>query len=229
MEQGWYNLLFAHWRVSFAQLRAVVPGQLELDSFHGETWLSITPLFIRMRPRFAFAIGRRWYFPELNCRTYVRHQGRTGIFFFSLDARSPLAVVGAQAFYRLPYFHADMRLIQAGSGVRFISERRAIATLRFSSRPTVFQAEYEPVAPPQFPEPGTLEHFLTERYCLYTVAADRVWSADIHHARWPLQRVRGEIFRNNVASAAGLTVTGPPELTHFSARQEVLIWPLKSQ
>ncbi len=71
MEQGWYNLLFAHWRVPAAELRALVPRELELDSFGGETWLSITPLFIRMRPRFASGIGRAWYFPELNCRTYV--------------------------------------------------------------------------------------------------------------------------------------------------------------
>src|SRR5579875_3524404 len=151
MEQGWYNLLFAHWRVPAAELRVLVPRQLELDTFAGEAWLSITPLFIRMRPRFAFAVGRAWYFPELNCRTYVRHKGRAGIFFFSLDARSALAVAGARAFYRLPYFPANMRLTQVGSGVRFVSERRAAA----ASSPAVFQAEYEPVAPPQFPESGT--------------------------------------------------------------------------
>ncbi len=137
--------------------------------------------------------------------------------------------MGARALYRLPYFPADMRLTQVGSGFRFISERRVRSASRFSSSPAVFRAEYAPVAPPQFPEPGTLEHFLTERYCLYTVAAGRVWSADIHHARWPLQQVRGEIFRNNVAAAAGITLSGPPEVTHFSAVQEVLIWPLRSE
>jgi uncharacterized protein YqjF (DUF2071 family) len=226
MEQGWYNLLFAHWRVPFAQLRALVPRELELHTFRGETWLSITPLFIHMRPRFAFGIGRVWYFPELNCRTYVTHGDKAGIFFFSLDARSLLAVVGARAFYRLPYFPADMRLTQTGSGVRFVSKRRV--TARYCS-PAVFQAEYDPVSPAQFPEAGTLEHFLTERYCLYTVAGGRVWSADIHHERWPLQQVRGEIFRNNVAAAAGIRLSGPPDLTHFSAVQEVLIWPLRSE
>lgn len=225
MEQGWYNLLFAHWRVPGAELRALVPPQLELDTFDGDTWLSITPLFIRMRPRFAFATGRLWYFPELNCRTYVTHKGRGGIFFFSLDARSGLAVVGARAFYRLPYFHANMNLTETSHGYRFVSERKVGST----SRRAIFAAEYDPVSPPQFPEPGTLEHFLTERYCLYAVAAGRVWSADIHHARWPLQQVRGEIFRNNVAAAAGLTLSGPPEVTHYSGVQEVLIWPLKSE
>ncbi len=221
MEQGWYNLLFAHWRVPFEQLRALVPPQLELDAFQGDTWVSITPLFIRMRPRCGSAIGRAWKFPELNCRTYVTHKGRGGIFFFSLDARSLLAVIGARASYRLPYFHARMSLSQQGANFRFTSERR--------SRPAVFDAAYQPISAPQFPESGTLEHFLTERYCLYTVAGGRVWSADIHHARWPLQQVRAEISRDTVSAAAGLTLSGAPELMHYSVEQEVLIWPLRSE
>lgn len=218
MEQGWYNLLFAHWRVPAEQLRALVPRELELDNFHGETWVSVTPLFIWMRPRFGFAVGRAWNFPELNCRTYVTHKGRGGIFFFSLDARSLTAVVGARAFYRLSYFHARMSLKETDCGFRFVSERR--------SRPAVFVAEYAPMSAPRFAEPGTLEHWLTERYCLYTVVAGAVWSAEIHHARWPLQQVSGEIMRNSVASAAGIALSGPPELTQYSGEQEVLIWPL---
>ena len=220
MEQGWYNLLFAHWRVPAPELRALVPPQLELDSFEGSTWVSLTPLFIRMRPRFGFPIGRLWYFPELNCRTYVTHKGRGGIFFFSLDAASMAAVVGARAFYRLPYFHARMSIRKAGAGFRFVSERRSGAA--------VFEARYEPVSGPRFPEPAMIEHWLTERYCLYTVAAGRVWRGEIHHARWPLQEVRGEIVRNTVSAAAGLTLPGAPELRHFSAVQEVLVWPLVS-
>lgn len=221
MEQGWYNLLFAHWPVPNAQLRALVPHQLELDTFEGETWISLTPLYIHMRPRGCFAIGRRWFFPELNCRTYVTHRGRGGIYFFSLDARSLLAVLGARAFYRLPYFHADMRLSKAGAGFHFTSRRLAASSGSGAS----FDARYDPVSPPQFPDPGTLGHWLTERYCLYTVSAGLVWTADIHHARWPLQQVHIDTLQQNVSAAAGLTLTGPPSLTHFSAEQEVLIWP----
>lgn len=219
MEQGWYNLLFAHWRVPAAQVRALVPRELELDTFEGDTWVSLTPLFIRMRPRGAFAVGRVWSFPELNCRTYVTHQSKPGIYFFSLDARSLPAVVGARALYRLPYFHARMGISHQEEAFRFVSERRSAAA--------VLEAVYEPVAEARFPEPGTLEHWLSERYCLYTVAPGRVWRAEIHHARWPLQEVRAEIVRNTVTVAAGLGVQGPPELMHYSAEQEVLVWPLR--
>lgn len=217
MEQGWYNLLFAHWRVPAEQLRALVPRELELDTFEGDTWVSLTPLFLRMRPRFGFVAGRVWRFPELNSRTYVTHQGRGGIFFFSLDARSLLAVVGARAFYRLPYFHAGMSLQADGAGFRFVSSRR--------SGTAEFEAKYQPASEPRFPEAGTIEHWLTERYCLYTVAAGRVWRGEIHHARWPLQDVRAEIVRNTVSAAAGLSLSGAPELMQYSAAQEVLVWP----
>lgn len=220
MEQGWYNLLFAHWPVLTAQLRPLVPRELELDSFEGNTWISLSPLFIRLRPRGCLPLGRLFAFEELNCRTYVRHQGRGGIYFFSLDAHSALAVLGARIFYRLPYFHARMHLKQQGSGFRFDSYRSG------GSR-ALFEAHYEPLAPPQFPEPGTLEHWLTERYCLYTVGSGQVYTADIHHARWPLQQVNAQILRENVSAAAGLTLSGPPALTHFSAQQEVIIWPLR--
>ena len=94
MEQGWYGLLFAHWPYAVEELRRLVPRELEIDTFDGQGWVSITPFRLRMRPRGLSGIGRVWTFPELNCRTYVSHGGRGGIYFFSLDAASLLAEAG---------------------------------------------------------------------------------------------------------------------------------------
>ena len=219
MEQGWYGLLFAHWRVPVSQVRILVPKELELDTFHGEAWASMTPLQIRMRPRGLFSVGRVWSFPELNFRTYVQYQGIAGIYFFSLDAGSSLAIAGARAFYRLPYFKSKMEMSRTGPDISFKSDRR--------SSPAFFYADYRPVSPAHLASAGTLEHWLTERYCLYVTEGKQVWRGEIHHPPWLLQNVTAEISRNTVDVAAGLPLSGPPALTEYAEQQEVLVWPLR--
>jgi uncharacterized protein len=219
MEQGWYDLLFAHWPLPVSQVRGLVPPELEIDSFNQEAWVSITPLYIRIRPRGLSPVGKFWSFPELNCRTYVRYGGLPGIYFFSLDAASLLAVSGARILYRLPYFHSKMEFRKSASAVHYKSERRV--------SPAVFHARYEPASPVYRAIAGTLEHWLIERYCLYTVSGRTVWRAEIHHLPWPLQKATSEIRRNTVGAAMGLPLHSAPVLLGYAERQEVLIWPLR--
>lgn len=219
MEQGWYGLLFAHWRVPESQVRCLVPKELELDTFHGEAWVSMTPLQIRMRPRGLSSLGRLWSFPELNFRTYVQCQGIPGIYFFSLDAGSLLAVAGARAFYRLPYFQSAMKIRGTGPEISFESDRR--------SSPACFCAQYRPISPAHLASAGTLEYWLTERYCLYVTEGKQVWRGEIHHSPWLLQNVTAEISRNTVDAAAGLPLSKQPDLTGYAERQEVLVWRLR--
>lgn len=219
MEQGWYGLLFAHWPYPAESMRAAVPRELELDTFGGEAWISVTPMRLKMRPRAMAALGNVWTFPELNCRTYVKHKGRAGVYFFSLDAGSRLAVAGARSLYRLPYFFSTMEHQEKDSGVRFRSERRI--------KPAQFDASYTVAGPAEQALKGTLEHWLVERYRLYTVSGGRVLHADIHHEPWSLSPVAVELRRNTVSSAAGFSLSNTPALVQYSARQEVLIWPPK--
>jgi len=210
MGQTWEDLLFAHWRVDPAALRALVDPRLELDTFDGAAWLGVVPFDIRaLRPRWAPPLLD---FPELNVRTYVTRGGRPGVYFFSLDAGSRAAVHGARLTYRLPYFHAAMAIERrAGAGaVRYRSRRRG----------REWEAEYAPAGPAFNAAPGTLEHFLTERYCLYAVTRRRVLRAEIHHAAWPLQPAEARIARNTMAPVA---LPGAP-LLHFAARQDVVVW-----
>lgn len=223
MQQTWEQLLFAHWPVPVDALRALVPPQLELDLYAGQAWLAVVPFGMRgVFPRYTFAVPGLSAFLELNVRTYVRAGGRPGVFFFSLDAANPVAVAIARGWYKLPYFNARMRLSVAADGaVTYVSARthRAAPAARFEGR-------YRPVGPVFQAAPGSLEAFLTERYCLYTVAGGAVYRGEIHHGPWPLQLAEAEITVNTMAQAAGLTLAGRPALLHFARSIATVEWPI---
>jgi uncharacterized protein len=217
MAQTWEELLFAHWRVPLELVRSHVPPDLDVDTHDGEAWLGITPFRVaNLRFRGLPALPRVSAFLELNCRTYVTLGGeRPGIWFFSLDASSRLAVAAARRLYRLPYFPARM------SGL----PRYRCARLG-ADRPHVWESVYAPAGAAFAAVPGRLEHFLAERYCLYTTdSTGRLYRAEIHHPPWPLQRAEAELELNTMPPD-GLGPEGEP-LLHYSERQDVLIWPLQ--
>jgi hypothetical protein len=152
-------------------------------------------------------------FPEVNVRTYVTYEGRPGVWFFSLDADSRGSVAAARLVYRLPYHRASIAVARRGDRIDYASSREG-ASLDLS---------YRPSGPVARPEPGALEYFLTERYCLYTEHRGRLYRADIHHTPWPLQAAEAEVRENTMSP---ITLEGEP-LLHFSERQDVVIWPLK--
>jgi uncharacterized protein YqjF (DUF2071 family) len=162
-------------------------------------------------------------FPEINVRTYVTFNGIPGIFFFSLDAASALAVAAARRAYRLPYFRASMSIARAGEEVRYQSDRRPSE----HAPPAAFRGSYRACGPPAPPAAGTLEHWLTERYCLYTLDdRHRVLRGEIHHPPWPLQSAEADIALNTMVEELGLELAGEP-LLHYSARQDVVFWTLE--
>ena len=220
MTQTWNDLLFAHWPIDPGLVRARVPHELPLDTFDGRCWIAVAPFHMSgIRARGLSPIPGLSSIPELNVRTYVTLEGKPGVFFFSLDTPSGIAVWAARTFYRLPYFRAIMGMNRSGDTIRYTSNRR--------NSNTAFRASYGPVAPVQLREQGTLEHWLTERYCLYTVANHKIYRAEIHHCPWPLQDAAAQIDFNNMTAAAGIPLPQLPPLLHFSRRLEVLIWPLR--
>lgn len=221
MEQTWHDLLFAHWPIPPELMRPLVPAQLPLDTFDGQCWLGIAPFHMSgVRPRGLPALPRLSKFAELNVRTYVSLADKPGVFFFSLDAASRPAVWAARSFYHLPYFYARMKVEAVGSGICYASCRvGAEAEL---------QAHYSPIEPVQLRQGGTLEHWLTERYCLYTLANHRLYRGEIHHLPWPLQDAEAEFPKNSMARAAGLALPDTKPVLHFAKQLHVLIWPLKA-
>lgn len=217
----WSELLFAHWPLPAEALRSLVPGALELDLFDGRAWLGVVPFRMSdVRLLRAPAFGALESFLELNVRTYVRHRGRPGVWFFSLDTESVLTVAGARAWFHLPYFTARMAARRAGEWIEYESERTQPGAAKAS-----FDARYRPTAPPATSSPGSLEHFLTERYALYALdSGGRVLRGEIEHEPWPLQAAEAEWRLETMARAAGVELPRTAPLVHYAERVDVLSW-----
>lgn len=222
MGQRWSNLLFIHRPIDAGALRALVPPALGLDLHGGTAWVSVTPFYVsRLRARGLPPLPGVSEFPELNVRTYVTVDGKPGVYFFSLDAGSALAVYGARAMYRLPYFRAAMSVREARDGTIHYRSRRT----HRGAPAAELVAQYRPAGALTHSRPGTLDHWLTERYCLYAVdRSRRVFRAEIHHHPWALHPAELEIDRDTMAAAAGLALSADPPRLSFSRRLDVLVW-----
>jgi uncharacterized protein YqjF (DUF2071 family) len=222
MGQTWEDLLFAHWRVPPGALQEVVPRQFPVDTFGGSAWIGLTPFLVTgLRLRGTPAPPHLSRFPEVNVRTYVTVDGRPGIYFLSLDAARPSAVMAARRYYRLPYFLAEMSMASCSGRMKFSSHR-----VSSDGPPADLDVDWIPVGSPSPPSHGSLEHFLTERYCLYTLDDKRqILRGDIHHPPWPLQPATTEFRTNTMTGPFGITLSREP-LLHFSRRQDVALWRL---
>jgi hypothetical protein len=224
MTQSWHDLLFAHWPVDASDVQAKLPAGLPLDTFEGQAWLGVVPFYMtNVAPRGVPPVPFVSSFLELNVRTYVTLQGKPGVFFFSLDANSTLAVAAARRLFHLPYYAASMKSAKQEGQFLYTSARETRA-----DGVAEFAATYRPIGPLQSPTPGSLEHFLTERYCLYTVdSSHRAKRLEIHHWPWQLQAAEATIAVNTMADAAGIRLPSTAPLLHFSRRQDMVAWPLR--
>lgn len=217
MTQTWRDLLFAHWPLPPKTLRPLVPKLLRLDTFDGEAWLGVTPFQISgFRLRYLPAVPGLSSFPEVNVRTYAVYEDKPGVFFFSLDAGSLAAVIGARLWYRLPYYYARMSVRVGKTEIRYSCQRRQDSA--------EFAATYHPVSTVRPAWARTLEHWLTERYCLYAVERGRVYRAHIHHLPWPLQEANAEIQKNTMAAASQIALPKTKPLLHFARELKTYIW-----
>lgn len=221
MAQAWHELLFAHWPLPLEAIRPHVPAALSIDTFEGRAWIGIVPFrMTNVRLRITPALPWLSAFPELNVRTYVTFERKPGVWFFSLDAGNPVAVTAARAWFGLPYFRARMSCVEQNGWVQYGSERA-----HTGAPPAVLKGAYRPNGKAFAVRPGSLDHFLTERYCLYaTKSGGRLYRGEIHHAPWALQSAEAEITQNSMAEAAGLTLPDQPPLLHFARRQDMVAW-----
>ena len=226
--QRWNDLLFAHWPVPAAQLEAMLPSGLEADTFDQSGWVGVVPFAMdRVQFRGVPRIPGASRFPELNLRTYVRERNtnRAGVYFFCLEASNPLAVMFAHTVFHLPYHWARMSIKARGDrDFTYRSERL------LSAQPVRFRANYRGLGQVRAIEqsrPGTIEHFLTERYCLFTSNRNgQLLRGDIHHKPWPLEAAEAEIELNELPSRYGIQLPDTPPLLHYSRELVVYLWSL---
>ncbi len=216
--QNWRVLAFLHWEVDAEVLSAHLPAGLTLDTFEGRAFLGIVPFAMEaVRPSWS-PVG--FDFLETNVRTYVHRDGRDpAVFFFSLEAASWLAVKAARVGWALPYHHARMELAQIDDRVAYSSIRR--------SNGAMIQVEWEIGAARGPSVPGTLEHFLLERYLLYSVKAGKLLKGQVHHSPYPVHSARVLSCEQSLLCAAGLPGTGPPDLVHYSPGVDVEVFALR--
>jgi uncharacterized protein YqjF (DUF2071 family) len=225
--QRWNDLLFAHWPIPVAQMAALLPDWLEVDTFQGSAWLGVVPFWLdRIKIRGVPPIPGARSFPDLNLRTYVRDQftGTPGVYCFSLDASNLLAVAVARSYYHLPYYWSEMLLEQRTEREFAFYSRR-----RFTTRPVIFNVRYRGLGPNvRLAENrcGSFEYFVTERSCLYSSnRAGEPIRANLHYVSWPLEEAEAEIERNDLAASIGLDLPKMEPVLHYSRRQAVYIWP----
>ena len=221
MRQWWGRLLFMHWPVAPKLLRPLVPPMLSVDTFDGQAWVGVVPFRMwGVRPYLGPPLPGLNSFLELNVRTYVHYDGVPGVLFLSMDIDSTCATWGGRQFFFLPYFTADMRATHEGRTTRYTSERRGDEPAAFAA--TWSYGERLPHAPP-----GTLDFFLTERYCLYTAAREELYRLRIAHQPWPLRRAALSHLDMNVLENLGLPAPEGDPLLHYAEALKVDIFPLR--
>jgi uncharacterized protein YqjF (DUF2071 family) len=219
----WHELLFMHWPISVAALRPLIPPSLSIDTFNGDAWIGVVPFRMSgIRSRFLPPIPGTSAFPELNVRTYVTADNKPGVWFFSLDATNRLAVRVARATFNLPYYDARMHCTRMSDN-RTI-DYKSVRTHR-GAPAAEYVGQYAPTGPVFQSTPGTLEYFLTERYCLYSAdRRGRTYRVEITHASWPLQLGEAEVHRNRMVESLGLKLPDVPPLLHYADFIEAVAW-----
>jgi uncharacterized protein YqjF (DUF2071 family) len=222
MRQWWGKLLFMHWPVAVSALRPLVPPQLSIDTFDGQAWVGVVPFKMwGVRPYFTPPVPGLSTFLELNVRTYVHHRGVPGVWFLSMDIDSQVAKWGARQFFFLPYYNAEMSFKQEGRKIIYHSQRGAT-----DAPPARFDAAWtfgEGVAQS---EPDTLEFFLTERYCLYSVLKEQLYRCRVFHRPWPLRAAEVTAHNSTVLAALDIPAPASDPLLHYAEELKVDIWPL---
>ena len=223
--QRWDTMLFVHFALPSPVLRAAIPSRLTLDTFGEQAYVSLT-LFTIQNARL-YPLPRLpgiTTFHELNVRTYVRMDGvDPGVWFFSLDAASALAAALARASVRLPYYFARIERERCDDTFRYTCHRR-----RPAARRGTLSASWRATGGERTATPGTLEHFLVERYFLYSRAlGSRLWRGQVVHPPWPLRSVEGLQLEQTLDQADNLPPLGPPAAAHHSAGVDVEFLPLR--
>ena len=220
--QRWRELLFVHWVVDEAALRALVPPCFELDLYEGRAYVGIVPFKMEgVKPWWA-PEAAAFSFLETNLRTYVLYNGEPGVLFFSLEAASWIAVKTARAGWGLPYHHADMETSRSGDEVHYKTVRRSDEAARFEVRYRVG----EPLGPSV---PGSAEHFFLERYLLFVERGGVVERGQVYHTPYPAQRVEIISLDEGLFEAAGLPpAQGPAVLAHWASGVDVEVFSLSA-
>lgn len=225
MEQNWRDILFLHWEYDPAEIQKTLPKGLHVDLFDKKAYISLSPYLIKdVRVKMMPAIPGLSDLLGMNLRTYVYNEaGIPGVWFYSLDANSFLAVQMANSFYYLPYYYAEMEShVTANNEIAFRSQRQG----------TGYSVEflYKSAGQKHFAEPNTLDFFLLERYALYSKREDgQLNTARVYHTPYPFTKVEVLKWDDTVFEWDRLKRPGrAPDYCHYSPGVDIDVFSLTS-
>ena len=229
MRMNWLDLLFMHYRVDLSSLRRLIPEPLEIDTFDGDAWIGIVPFRMTgVAPRLVPSLPGLSSFPELNVRTYVTFNGKPGVWFFSLEATNRLAVRFARSMFYLPYMDAkiDFRAGNKSTNGTWIKYK---STRTHRNEPAAeLECEYRPIGDVFRARPGTLEYFLTARYCLYCAnQKGQIYRGEIDHEPWAIREAQAIVTRNTMTDGLGIELPDQPPVLHFSRKIRTVAWTIE--
>ena len=222
MRITWSELLFAQWPEDPKLVAPLIPTGLTLDTRDGVAWVGVVPfLMSNIAPRCCPPLPKLSRFLELNVRTYVTLNGKPGVWFFSLDAENPVAVRVARATFNLPYMDATMKMEKDESECISYQSNRT-----HRGEPSArFDASYRGASETFHAQLGSLEHWLTARYCLYSAnRSHRLFRGEIDHPPWTLSKGICDMRENTMGNPYGFDFSGEPHLL-FAQPITVRAWP----
>ncbi len=221
-KQTWHDLLFAHWPVDANYLRPFVPEYLTIETFHDKAWIGVVSFQTsHARARLLPYVPFFKHYNEINIRTYVRYGNTPGVFFFSMNISSPIAATFFHKIFRLPYYYSKIHCNQENDCIQFQCSKT-------TRNPIEMDLVYEPTTEAFQASNGTLEHWLTERYCFYTTFNKTLFRAEILHEPWQLQQASAEIRKCEVAQFSNDDFLQQQPIFHYAKKQEVLSWGLEN-
>lgn len=224
MRMKWHDLLFLHWPVDPETIESLVPDRLQVDLFDSRAWISVVPFHMSgVSPKWLPDLPWMSRFPELNVRTYVTVDGKPGVWFFTLDATNPIAVRVARALFHLNYVDARIDVSKHDNWIRYRAYRtdNKFATAEFS-------VDYRPIGSEYTAKRGSLEEWLTSRYCLYTCNRNGdVFRGEIDHAPWKLRDSQAVVHVNSMLEPLGIEVDREPVMVQFAKRTDVVAWGIR--
>ncbi len=221
MKQTWLDTLFIHYPVKADELAKLVPKHLPIDTFEKMAWISIVPyLTTSVRMRGLPPIPGMNRFPGFNVRTYVHLNGKPGVYFFNLAAANWFTAKMAKRFFKLPYIYLNMNFQRNGNYIQFESDpyRKNDEKLKWI---------YRPISEPRLAQKGSLEEWLVERYCLYTInQKGEPFRSDIIHHSWLIHDAEVESQHRSILPEFNIFPSNENAIFHYSKRAEVNIWPI---
>ncbi|MFL5735715.1 MAG: YqjF family protein [Actinomycetota bacterium] len=214
MIQRWSEASFLHWRVDAAALRPLVHPALEVEEFDGTAWVGLIPFRMMMRFPYQPELPLVSRYPETNVRTYVHDRnGRSGLWFLSLDVPRSVVVAAARSMLRLPYAWSRMSTEEIPDGMSYSAERMAPARGARSDVVVSTARARE--------DDSELARFLTARFRLFGRGPLGLFEVDVEHPPWMLSTAEALSVEDELVAAASMKISGAPDHVLFSPGVDV--------